>query len=487
MATSQAPAPAAASAFGIGAELRLNAWTGDKSPADTMASARATAWAMQRHSGGGGLEAAAAAPQEVQPWDWQHPKVGWGLVLADDPNVKPTARAMADDAPEPIRRLWQARAGSPVLRWSAGDGNEVLLRYDANGGAKKCSLVSDYGIGADAIPRFLLIAASPQQVPWSFQYAANLRRCVGRLDGPVDGLGRYVDALLAGWPGSARDVRAPLVWSVDGGDDITWLMDQAISRKLFDAYAADPDGDFPRRISLFGADATAAHLIGELAAKQPALVVTTSHGMTGPLHDEELTRAQLGVPVDNAHQVLDLEALAAAWQPDGAVWYSHACCAAGSDARSQYEGLFDPGGDVMRTLDGVAAACGARIAPLPQRLLGHAKPLAAFIGHVEPTFNWTLRDPRTGQPLAHPVRQALYDGLFVAGGGRPVGWALSRVFDDAATLLALWAQAVRNFNKGLPGALESALVNQMSALDRQHTVLLGCPTVTLPALATSPL
>lgn len=478
-----APAPAA---FDVGAELRLNAWTGQASPADKMAASRMTAWALQRQSGGAGLDATAAAPDEVEPWNWQDSQVGWGLVLADDPNLSPAARASAADAPEPIRRLWHARPGSPVLRWSAADGNEVLLRYDAGGGVRKCSLVSDYGTAPDRIPRFLLVAASPQKVPWSFQYAANLRRYVGRLDGPEEGLGRYVDVLLAGWPGSARDVRAPLVWSVDHGhDDITWLMDQAISRKLFDAYAGDGDDDFPRRIGLFGAEASAARLVTELSTKKPALVVTTSHGMTGPLHDATLTQSQLGVPVDNARELLDLEALEAAWQPDGAVWYSHACCAAGSDAHSQYEGLFEPTGDVMRTLVGVAAACGARIAPLPQRLLGHAKPLAAFIGHVEPTFNWTLRDPRTGQPLAHPVRQALYNGLFAGGGGRPVGWALSRVFDDAATLLALWAQAVRGFNKGLPGALASALVNQITALDRQHTVLLGCPTATLPPLASS--
>ncbi|MBZ8140523.1 hypothetical protein CLD22_11510 [Rubrivivax gelatinosus] len=473
----------AASGFSLGAELRLNAWTGQASPADTMSAARVAAWAMQRQSGGSGLESAAAAPQEVAPWDWRHPKVGWGLVMVDDERLAPAARARADDAPAAIRRLWQSRPGAPVLRWNAGDGNEVLLRYDERGGVRRCSLVSDYGIGPDCIPRFLLIAASPAKLPWSFQYAANLRRYVARLDGPEDALGRYVDALLAGWAGSARDVRAPLVWSVDAGDDITWLMDQAISRRLFAAYAED--GDFTRRSGLFGDEATAARLVAELAARQPAVVVTTCHGMTGPLHDAALTREHLGVPVDPRRELLDLDALEAAWQPDGAVWYSHACCAAGSDTRSQYAGLFDAGGEVMRTLDGVAAACGACIAPLPLRLLGHARPLAAFIGHVEPTFNWTLRDPRTGQPLAHSVRQALYDGLFANGGGRPVGWALARVFDDAATLFALWAQAVRDFNKGLPGAIASALVNQVTALDRQHTVLLGCPTATLPALASS--
>ncbi len=482
----------AATGFTLQSALVANAWTGTGAPEAVPAAASVRAWALQRASGGPGPETQLAAPAEFQPWDWRHPEVGWGVVLADDSGLPAAARARADDAPEPIRRLLAARPGAPVLRWSAGHGNEVLLRYDAQGGHRALSLVSADGVGPDRMPRFLLIAASPKAVPWSFQYAANLRRYVGRLDLPADGLDRYVSALLADFAQDAdpdaRDPRAPLVWSVDHGpDDITWLMDQAISRKLFAAYAGDGDGDFARRTGLFGADATGARLVAELARTKPALVVTTSHGATGPLSDAETLRATLGLPVDHAHAVIDLNALARAWAPAGAIWYSHACCAAGSDTRSQYAGLFDPASDVMKVLDGVAAACGACSAPLPQRLLGHEKaPLAAFVGHVEPTFNWTLRDPRTGQPLAHAVRQALYEGLYAGGGGRPIGWALARVFDDAAVLLALWAQALRRFNKGLPGAIESALVNQLSALDRQHTVILGDPTVALPALASRP-
>ncbi len=479
---------AGAAGFTLQCALVANAWTGEGALAAVPSAASARAWALQRASGGPGPETQLAAPAEFDVWDWRHPQVGWGLVLADDLNLPEAVRATAEDAPEPIRRLLAARPGAPVLRWNAAHGNEVLLRYDAEGGHTPLSLVSADGIAPGRMPRFLLIAAPPTAVPWSFQYAANLRRYVGRIDLPPDGLARYVDALLGGWDfgdPAARDPRAPLVWSVDHGpEDITWLMDQAISRKLFAAYASDADGDYSRRSGLFGADATGAKLIETLARTKPALVVTTSHGKTGPLSDPDATQATLGLPVDQAHAVLDLEALARDWRPSGAIWYSHACCAAGSDTRSQYTGLFDPVSDVMKVLDGVAAACGARSAPLPQRLLGHeTAPLAAFIGHVEPTFNWTLRDPRTGQPLAHAVRQALYEGLYAGGGGRPIGWALARVFDDAAALLALWAQAQRRFNKGLPGAIESALINQLAALDRQHTVILGDPTVALPPLA----
>jgi len=462
------------------ATLRTSAWTGSASPAEAVADARVKVWTLRDQGAAPKVAQTLAVPTQAALWDWADARIGYGVVLADDPQLTPAARASGSDAPEPIRRLIAARQ-APVLRWSAALGNEVLLRCDAAGGQRKVSLASSYGIASDCLPRFLLIAAPPTAVPWSLQYALNLRRCVGRLDLAAAELERYVDALLSGFAGSVRDPRAPLIWSVDhGGDDITVLMDRAISRKLDAKFAAD--ADFLRRHAVFGADATAPRLVAELAARRPALVVTTSHGCTGPLEDAAATRATLGVPVDDRHALLDIEALAAAWAPDGAVWYSHACCAAGSDARSMYHGLFDPAGDVMRTLDGVAAACGASIAPLPQRLLGHTKPLAAFIGHVEPTFNWTLRDPRTQQPLSHPVHQALYEHLFDQGGGLPVGHALAQIFGDAATLLGLWAQALRDFNKGLPGAVASALVNQVAALDRLHTVLLGCPTASLPKI-----
>lgn len=475
-------------AFELTSSLAVNAWTGSEAPQAAPSRQRIAAWALARQSQGPGPEAKAMAPVEVAAWDWRHPQVGWGLVLPDNDGIPPEARACADDAPEPIQRLLAARPGSPVLRWNADEGHARLLRYDATGALRRMSMVgSEPGIGPMALPRYLLIAASPQAIPWSFQYAANLSHFVGRIDLVGQALRNYIDALLSEWQSARCDPRAPLIWSVDHGpQDITWLMDQAISRKLSDAYAADPADDLKRRVTLLGEQATGPKLIDALVQNRPALVISTSHGMTGPLSDPDLTAAQLGVPVDHEHQVIDMDDLVARWSPDGAIWYSHACCAAGSDTHSDYAELFEPSSDVMRALNGVAKACGACIAPLPQRLLGGSRPLRAFIGHVEPTFNWTLRDRRTGQPLTSSLRQALYDGLYADGGGRPVAWAMARVFDDAGAMLGQWAQALRDFNKARPGSLESALYFQVTALDRQHTVILGDPTVALPPLASSP-
>jgi hypothetical protein len=46
------------------------------------------------------------------------------------------------------------------------------------------------------------------------------------------------------------------------------------------------------------------------------------------------------------------------------------------------------------------------------RLLGAERPLRAFVGHVEPTFDWTLRDPTNKQVLTHVMCAALYDKLY---------------------------------------------------------------------------
>lgn len=489
--------------------LTLNAWTGSDMAPATPDAAQLHAWLRGRTA-----DAVTTGrhrwPASVKDWDWQSPQVGWGLVLPDDDTIQPPARrATAQDAPEPIQRLVAARGNAPVLRWrpnsvgatsgtsgtggsGAAAGAGQLLRYTPDGRVRDLSLASPDGIAPHQMPRYLLIFAPPDCIPWAFQYTANLRRHVGRLWLQDEALDNYISALIDDWSGAACDVGAPLVWSVDHGQpDITWLMDRAISRKLADAWARDPDGDFARATCLLGHDATQAKLIDALAASRPAMIVTTSHGMTGPLDNAALMAAQLGVPVDAAHRVLDLDALCQRWQPDGAIWYSHACCAAGSDTVSAYQGLAGLGTDLARILSGVAAGCGASIAPLPQRLLGAKRPLRAFIGHVEPTFDWTLRDPETRQPLSHSLLGALYQRLFEGGQRRPIGWAMDEVFCDVGVLLDEGKHAIAAVNTvsaanannaALPRSLAKALYYHIAALDRQHTVILGDPTVALAGL-----
>lgn len=464
--------------------LSLNAWTGSPTAPAVLDAATLHAWLRQQPQTASSPERD-RAPARILDWDWRSPQVGWGLVLPDDDSIQPPAlRASAANAAEPIQRLVAARGNAPVLRWRPTPGSSgQLLRYSSDGRVRDLSPVSPDGIGPSQIPRFLMIFAPPDRIPWAFQYATNLRRHVGRLWLQGEALDNYITALINDWPDAQCDLHAPLVWSVNHSHpDITWLMDRAISRKLAERWAQDPDQDFVRATRLFGADASHEQLIAELANTRPALVVTTSHGMTGPLDDPQQMAAQLGLPVDNQHRVLDLDALCQRWQPDGAIWYAHACCSAGSDAPSTYAGLAGMGSDVARILSGVAAGCGASIAPLPQRLLGAKRPLRAFIGHVEPTFDWSLRDPETGQPLSHSLLKALYDRLFEGGGRRAIGWAMDEVFREVGVLLDEGKHALAAIKPDLPRSLSKALYFQIAAMDRQQMVVLGDPVVGLAAM-----
>ena len=71
------------------------------------------------------------------------------------------------------------------------------------------------------------------------------------------------------------------------------------------------------------------------------------------------------------------------------------------------------------------AGLGAQVAPLPRALLGAKRPLRAFVGHVEPTFDWTIRNPESKQALTDTIIQALYNHLYQEE-REPLGFAFPK-------------------------------------------------------------
>ena len=460
--------------------LAVNAWTGEEEPVSDV-SGQAKGWAVRQQTDK--VPQLLAPPPEVDLRDWRHPEVGWGLVLPENEEISVADRASGADAPEPIRELLKAREGSPVFRYRPDLHNRFLRRYttsppplDKQDVAIAGSL---RGTGPGRLPWYLLLCGSPEVLPWDLQYVLNTAAFAGRLDLDEAGLAHYVDALIQGWKDASCRPEQPVVWTVDHGHpDITFLMRHAIAEPVAAALKGDSEiGDGLLRLA--GKDATASGLIDALAARQPALLVTTSHGLTGPLADPDRMAEQLGFLVDHLRASLGPEELLAKWQPDGAIWYAHACCSAGSDKRTRYKGLVAEGSSVEKVLEGVAAL-GARVAPLPRKLLGAEKPLRAFVGHVEPTFNWTLQSPETGQILTSTIQKALYNDLYSA---KPVGMAFDRVYRHVGELLAQWRNAVDEVDLGIPGARTAALRSQLTALDRQSMVILGDPTACITPLA----
>lgn len=414
--------------------------------------------------------------------NWRDPRVGWGLVVPDRDDVSPIERARGIDLSEPLQDLVRSRGDASILRWRSDVHEGRLRRYDANGKPADLLLTGARGSGGpSSIPYYLLIAASPKQIPWHVQYLLQADAFVGRIDLHDDALARYVDALMSDWSGCAAvQPGAPVIWAVDHGyPDISRLMRKVLADRLGNALSEDLQKEFTLDGGwLNDAQATGAGLIRALCERRPAFVMTSSHGATFPLDEPAALRRQIGLPVDHNHQPLDLKALSA-WNPSGSIWYAHACCSAGTDADSSFRGVFTPDSSLAKMLEAVAGA-GSLVAPLPQALLGAAQPARAFVGHVEPTFDWTLRDPVTGQSTTQSLIDCFYTRLH-SQTRLPLGLALHAHQSSVTSLLLDHGHALQDINGHKAGATERARRSKLKAVDRLAMVLIGDPTVRVPA------
>jgi hypothetical protein len=462
-------------------KLTANAWTGEEAASGALDD-EARTWAVRDHFAGR-PEYELAAQKRADLEDWADPRVGWGLVLQDDPALSYPERARADDAPVAARRLAEARSatGVPVVLRYNPDDDASLYRYYDDGSRHPLPITGEgvRGMGRGGLPYYLLLLGTPERLPWELQFRLNPVCCTGRLDLDENGLANYVNAALCSWSGSGTKAESPLLWTVQHEPgDITWLMRQSVGERVFKRWRHDPQIGKAAR-ALRDEDATSAQLRSALSEISPAIVVTTSHGMTGPLQDMAQMRSTLGRLVDANHAPLDPTSLLGNWSPDGVVWYALACCSAGGSGRNQFEGLLSPQTRAARVVEAVSAL-GAMVTELPRVLLGASRPARAFIGHVEPTFDWTLRRADSGLVTTDALVEALYDEFFQVK-PPPVGFALRRYFGQAATLRALWAgevQAVRRRDS----ARSASLLAGLAGIDRQCTVILGDPAVAPAAL-----
>ncbi|SFI58237.1 hypothetical protein [Planctomicrobium piriforme] len=467
-------------------DLMVNAWTGAPGGNQGVFASQnqLISWALQQQvEPGKTLALAADEPPDLR--DWSDPEVGWGLILPENEKIPPAARATPQDAPEPIQRLWAHRGQGPVFRYRTDLGTARLRRYDSNGAACDPRIAdSGYGTGLQQIPLYLLIAASPDVIPWELQFTLNASWFTGRLALDAAGLDNYVTALIDNWSLSPARSTHPVVWSaVNGPRDITALMKKLIADPVADKLAADSEtGPHFAEGRFSDAQATCQNLIEALKDRNPAFILTTSHGQTAPLDDKVRLAASLGLPVDSHGQTLDLDLLQREWEPRGAVWYAHACCGAGSIGRSQYAGVI-PNGGSLDVLFNAISSLGNMTSPLPQRLMSCKNPLRAFIGQVEPTLDWTLRDPVSGQGLTKSLRRALYFGFFRKD-PESVGMAFDNYFNEVGPLFMQVHFIQRDLRQGVFARVDDALKFQLAAMDRSHMVILGDPAAAIPALST---
>jgi hypothetical protein len=462
--------------------ISLNAWLGPAVSADVPLAADAATWLGRQRSQPAGQQ---LFPRKVSERDWQDEEVGWGLLLPDDPSLPQAQRGEPVGAPEPVRQLWRDRDTPPVFRVdpTSPKRGPYLRRYARDGSVTVQDLdkaATPYGRGVNRVPYYLLIVGGPQAVPWEVQLRLNLTRAVGRLDLNDDGLANYVTALRSGWRDSRACPLRAVLWAT-GYDRVTHVLRRAIAERLRDRFRGDPTPAIRDGLTyLEEGAATAAALVAALRDNRPGLVVTTGHGWTD-LGDPRLTE-RVGAPVDQQRQPLEAGALTADWQPDGAVWYALACCSAGTNDRNRYNGLLNPTSEAHRGLEELARRLGAATAPLPRSLLGARRPLRAFIGHVEPTFDRTMHDPVTKQHLGDRLVAAFHGDSahsLYHQDSAPVGLALRPHFQTYSDLVYGRREEEKRLNAG-DGTAEGRILDaELRACDVCSTVILGDPTVAL--------
>lgn len=457
--------------------LSINAWAGGPGAVNGAAEDLA-GWAYRQAIPAIGR--VLFAERQPDLLDWTDTRVGWGLILAENEALSVPDRARAVDAPGPIRDLLSDRPDAPVFRYRPDSPNRrtTLMRYFADGRALPPDIAaSEFGLGATQIPYYLLICASPADIPWELQYLLNTRFAVGRLDLDDQGLANYVAALRCDWPAATANPFAPVVWATDhGGDDMSGTMRRYVANPVFAALSGDPSlRQNAVILDRAHGGATSAALLQALAGQTPGLIVTTSHGVTYPADDPARLAADLGLLVDEELHYAAAPDILGAWEPDGAIWYAHACCSAGSSAETIYAGIAALGSDITRILTSVAAI-GSRTAPLPRALLGASRPARAFIGHVEPTFDYTIRQPETRQALTGALTAALHDSLYQEDKPGRIGHAFRRYFEPIGTAATQQDMLQKDYDRGQP-VERQLLASQLTARDRMSTVILGDPTV----------
>ena len=282
--------------------LTINAWTGELADSRGAFAPNTKSWATKPAPGS--KKTLAFHLPDLR--DWKDPSVGWGLLVEHRPDRSAADAAALKDMPEAIRQLVAFRNGV-VLGWDKANGTDSLIRYLPDGTTRRV-VIGDIqrGTAPGALPHYILILGGPDKIPWLVQYTLNLVAAVGRLDLDEAGLNNYVSAAIANWAETPLDVSRCVLWSVDqGGTDITTLMKKTVAAPLFDELKGDAHIGAHARF-LTDKDATHARLIEAVSTDKPALIVTTSHGKTGPLNDPDVMRRDLGLMVDRANAALPL-------------------------------------------------------------------------------------------------------------------------------------------------------------------------------------
>jgi len=400
---------------------------------------------------------------------------GWGVIFAHQDGDKIDAWK---EALQPLLNLRRNQAGDLYKEYVGPDAyrpHEKKQRFLARHG------MAPGPPNPRKVPYYLLIVASPESMPFRFQYQLDVQYAVGRIC--FESLEEYADyarsVVRSEQGGYARPAKAGFFGVCNPADPATQLS----AMKLVQPLARWMDGDQPAWTveTLLADEATKANL-GKLIRDEngPAFLLTASHGMGFPRDDPRQLPHQGAllcqdwpgprrwgeqpIPADHYFSADDVGADA---RPGGMLNFHFACYGAGTPQFDDF---------AHRTFrERVDIAPHAFIARLPQRLLGHPNGGAlAVIGHVERAWGYSFWGGRAGAQLT--VFQATLKRL---AEGHPVGSAMEYFNERYAELSAILTDELEDIKFGVEPNDEELAGLWTANNDARSYIIVGDPAVRL--------
>lgn len=389
--------------------------------------------------------------------------------------------ADAEAARDALAPLLAQRQAEDVA-WTGGEGGTpglVRMRRPAATSSTRWLRALDEATDS-APPHYLLLIGGPERFPFAVEEAFSRHFAVGRLDvgdepmGPLSwaAVRRYAEKVARFSRGEGRPRRRALVYSF-ATDEATQLAHEGLALPFVEHLAAPRTrrahrAELEPTETLFGDAARTEALLSRLGADPPALILTASHGIEGPVPPElwgSLTDASfVGARGQLALSAASLPAqgpLAA-----GSVLLSFACWSGGVPEHSQHRKLV---GEEDTPIPGAPF-----VPALPRALLAREDGPVAFLGHVDRATSQSFAADVGGRGAA-----AFFDlADWYLGLGAPLGKAMEtlreRAQSAASALVELVAQEPPN------RAPSQRLVNAwLCHNDRAGFTLLGDPALRL--------
>ena len=399
--------------------------------------------------------------------DWASPEdlrqSGWGVIVHED------------EDPEVLRQL------EPLLRLRGKQAGEVkhlvFTEEDRAAGEEAIDAFFDrYGVppgdvepNQEKVPYYLLIAGSPERIPFSFQAELDITHASGRLCfQDMEAYGRYARNLVDQETNPVQRERRLTLFGTDNGDRITGLTSQYLVPPLADKLTAikKPRGWQVETVrpDLAFKPALTALLTGEQA---PALLFTAGHGAISSKRTLELQGALICSEWQGGQLSPEAYFCGGDVLPEhdyrGQIPFFFACFSAGTP---EFDSFAEPGTSPWRWHDVPF------IGDLPQALLGHERGPLAIIAHVDQAFQYSFLWNENILGVAH------FAGTYLRlMNGHRVGYAMEPCRRRYAAALASLKRARRKRE-----SLDDALICKwIGYQDARYYSVLGDPAVRLPS------